>query len=114
VLKKADAEQRSKKETSEKSLENTSIAGVAAQWTPSRNAERVWSEEEVGGFGSESQPASNQRLAVVPSITPPTMKCATAATLVLLALAASARDEKPCTVHDSEGTYYDLSGLTAK
>ncbi|KAF9780919.1 mannose-6-phosphate receptor binding domain-containing protein [Thelephora terrestris] len=42
------------------------------------------------------------------------MKCARAATLVLFTLATSARDEKPSTVHDSEGIHYDLSGLTAK
>ena len=33
---------------------------------------RVWSEEEVGRFGSESLPASNQHSAVVPPTSPPT------------------------------------------
>jgi hypothetical protein len=42
------------------------------------------------------------------------MKCVTAATLALFVLAASARDEKPCTVHDEGGAYYDLSMLSAK
>jgi len=41
------------------------------------------------------------------------MKCATAATLALLALTASARDDKPCTVHDEGGAYYDLTRLSA-
>ena len=45
---------------------------------------------------------------------PHRMKCVTAATLALFALAASARAEKPCTVHDKGGTYYDLNRLSAK
>jgi len=52
-----------------------------------------------------------------PSVTfhiPHRMKCATAATLALFVLAASARDEKPCTVHGKGGTYYDLNSLSAK
>ena len=72
----------------------------------------MWSEDEVGRFGSESQSASNQLSAVVHSIT--SMKCITATTLALFVLAASARDEKSCTVHDKDGTYYDLNKLSAK
>ena len=71
----------------------------------------------MGRFGSEAPPASNQRSAVVPlhHISHlDHMKCATVATLALFALTASARDEKPCTVHDEGGTYYDLSRLSSK
>ena len=74
----------------------------------------MWSEE-AERFGSEPQLASNQRSAVnFPPSHPLRMKCATAATLALFALVASARDEKPCTVHDKGGTYYDLNKLSAK
>ena len=45
---------------------------------------------------------------------PHRMKYTTAVTLVLFVLAASARDEKPCTVHDKGGTYFDLNRLSAK
>ena len=81
----------------------------------------VWSEEEGGKvrFGSRSsRPISVwltvASLLITSSHIPFHMKCATAATLAIFALAASARDEKPCTVHDEGGTYYDLSGLSAK
>ena len=79
------------------------------------------SEEEGGKvrFGSRSsRPISVwltvASLLITSSHIPFHMKCATAATLAIFALAASARDEKPCTVHDEGGTYYDLSGLSAK
>lgn len=49
-----------------------------------------------------------------PSITSHIMKYTTAATFALFVLAASARDEKPCTVHDEGGTYFDLNKLSAK
>lgn len=42
------------------------------------------------------------------------MKYTTAATFALFVLAASARDEKPCTVHDEGGTYFDLNKLSSK
>ena len=42
------------------------------------------------------------------------MKCVTATALALFVLVASARDEKPCTVHGEGGTYYDLNKLSAK
>lgn len=47
-------------------------------------------------------------------LSPHRMKCVTATTLILFVLAASARDEKPCTVHGEGGTYYDLNKLSAK
>jgi len=64
-----------------------------------------------------SRPISVRLLSTAPSHPiphPHRMKCTTAATLALFVLAASARDEKPCTVHDQEGTYYDLNRLSAK
>jgi hypothetical protein len=70
--------------------------------------------EEVGRFRSEWLAASNQRSVAVPSITSHIMKYTTATTFALFVLAASARDEKPCTVHDEGGTYFDLNKLSAK
>ena len=75
----------------------------------------MWSEDGKVRFGVATRIQSAFGVRLLPSIfTSHLMRRATATALALFILAASARDEKPCTVHDKGGTYFDLNRLSAK
>ena len=86
---------------------------LAPQHRGRHRRECVWSEGGKVRFGVATRVQSG--LGCFPSnFASHRMKCVTATTLALFVLAAFAREEKPCTVHDEGGTYYDLNGLSAK